>query len=54
MLEIGFTLLNKRNKFIISISIRYVAKDVKKSKMHIALNINNCKIKSWYINVNKI
>lgn len=54
VLEIGFTLLNKRNKFMILTPIGCAADGLGRSKVHIALNINTCKIRSSYTSISKL
>lgn len=54
VLEMGFTLLNKRNKLIISALIRYAAEGIEGSTVNSALSINTYKTKSSYINVSGI
>lgn len=53
-LKTGFTLLNKKNEFMISAPTRYAAEDIRRTTIYIALNINICKAKSLYINVSGI
>lgn len=53
-LKTGFTLLNKKNEFMISAPIRYTAEDIGGTTIYIALNINICKAKSLYTNVSGI
>lgn len=50
-LEISFTLLNKKNKFMISAPTECVAESIGRNIVHIALNISNHKAKSLYINI---
>lgn len=54
VLEIDFTLLNRKNGFIISAPIEYIAEVIRESTVYIALNINTCKIKSLCINISGI
>ncbi len=53
-LEMGFTLLNRRNELMISVLIKCRAEDIGKSTVHTALNISTCKGKSSYTNVSGI
>lgn len=54
MLEMGFTLLNKKNKLMISTISRYAAKGIRRSIIHTALIISTYKANSLCINVSKI
>lgn len=54
MLEIDFNLLKKRNKLMFLAPIKYKAESIGKSRVYTALSINNCKVKSLYINISKI
>lgn len=49
-----FILLNRKNKLIILTSIRYIAKDIRKNRIYIALSISICKTESLYINTSKM
>lgn len=53
-LEMGFTLLNKRNGLIISTAIGCVAEDIRRSTMHTALSISTYKTKNLYTNISGI
>lgn len=54
VLEMGFTLLGKRNKLMLSASTGCVAKSIGRSKVYTALSINTYKSKSLYTNMSKI
>lgn len=53
-LEIGFTLLDKKNELMLSTSMKNIAEDIRKSMMHIILNISTCNLKILSINVSGI
>lgn len=50
----GFILLNRRNKLIILVPIRYTAADIRGNIVYIAFKIKTCKIKSLYTDVSRI
>ncbi len=54
VLEIGFTLLNRRNELMISAPTRYTAEGIRGSIVHTAFNISTDKAKSLCTNVNGI
>lgn len=46
ILEVGFTLLNRKNNFMISALTEYAAKGIGGTIMYITLIINTCKARS--------
>lgn len=54
VLEMGFTLLDRKNELMLSISIGYAAKDIRRNIVYITLSINTYNVKSLSINVNMI
>lgn len=52
-LEIGFTLLNRKNNLMISALTGWAAEDKVESIMYIVLSINACKAKSLCMNVRR-
>lgn len=50
----NFTLLNKKNEFMILALTRYTAKSIRRNIIYIALSINTCKTKSLYTNTSEI
>lgn len=53
-LEIGFTLLKRRNELVISVPTGCVAEGIRRSTMHATLSINIYKTRRSYINISKI
>lgn len=53
-LEMGFTLLNRRNELMISVSTGCAAEGIRRNTLHIALSISTRKAKSLCTNVNRI
>ncbi len=53
-LEMGFILLNRRNKLMISVLTGCAAKGIGRSMVHTALSISTCKAKSLYTNISGI
>lgn len=54
ILEIAFTLLNKKKKLMILVPIRCAAENIKNCMMHITLSINTCRVKSLCTNISGI
>ncbi len=54
VLEIGSTLLNRRNELMISVPTGCVTKSIGGSMMYTALSISTCRAKSSYIIVSGI
>lgn len=54
LLEIGFIILDKKNKIIFAIIMGYITENIKENIMPIILNKNICKAKSLYINISEI
>lgn len=54
VLEIGFALLDKRNKLVFSVLIGYTSEDIGRSIVYTALSINTYKIKSLSTNISGI
>lgn len=53
-LEMGFTLLDKRNELMLSVLMGCAAEGIRESMVHIALSISTCNVKSSSTNVNAI
>lgn len=53
-LEMGFTLLNRKNELMISVPIGYTTESIRRSTLHIALSISTCKAKTLCTNVSRI
>lgn len=54
VLEMGFTLLDKRNELILSTSTGCAAKGIGESTVYTALSISTCNVKSLSTNVSTI
>ena len=54
VLEIGFTLLDKRNELMLSVPMEYAAEGIGGSTVHTALSISTCNIKYLSTNVSAI
>lgn len=54
MLEIDFSLLNRKNKLMILVPTRFAVEGIVRSIVHIASTISTYKIKSLYTNVSGI
>lgn len=54
VLEMSFTLLNRKIELIILALIGFIAEDIERSIIYIALSINTCKAKSLYTNISRL
>lgn len=54
VLEMGFTLLNRRVEFLILASTEFAIEDIGKSMVYTTLNISTHKAKSLYNNISGI
>lgn len=49
-----YILLDKRNKSMLLVSTQYIAEDIRRNTVYIALSISICNVKSLFTNINAI